>query len=83
MKVTLKLYALLSDYLPPGAQRNEISLEVPDGATVTDVLTAQGVPLEACHLVLINGAFVPPRERDSRRLQPGDVLAAWPPVAGG
>jgi hypothetical protein len=33
--------------------------------------------------VLVNGVFVPPRERESLRLAPGDALAIWPPVAGG
>jgi sulfur carrier protein ThiS len=35
------------------------------------------------HLVLINGVFVPPPERTSRALKEGDVLAIWPPIAGG
>ena len=35
------------------------------------------------HLVLVNGVYVPPAERATRTLEEGDVLAIWPPIAGG
>ena len=34
-------------------------------------------------LVLLDGTFVPPAERDARILRDGETLAIWPPVAGG
>jgi thiamine biosynthesis protein ThiS len=84
MQVTLKLYAWLTDYLPPeGRKTNRVSLHLQDGATVTEVLSQQMLPAQHCHLVLINGTFVPPSERASHSLKDGDVLAIWPPVAGG
>jgi sulfur carrier protein ThiS len=39
--------------------------------------------MKLVHLVLINGVYVPPDERATRRLAEGDVLAIWPPIAGG
>lgn len=81
--VTLKLYASLGAYLPPGASRNEIVLEVAEGTTIKDLLDARSVPREACHLVLLNGVFQPPAARAGVRLKAGDALAVWPPVAGG
>ncbi len=83
MKIGLKLYASLSKYLPANAERNEAVLVVADDATVGAVLGKLGAPPENCHLVLINGAYVAPSERDAHALKDGDVLAAWPPVAGG
>ncbi len=82
MTITLKLYASLMDHLPPGARGHRVTLEVPEGATPRQVLEAQGVPEAEVHLILVNGLFVPPSERD-RPLKPGDVVAAWPAVAGG
>ena len=48
MKVTLKLYASLGSFLPPGAQRNAIDLDVPDGSSVGEVLAQHQVPRENC-----------------------------------
>lgn len=83
MKITLKLYASLETYLPSGAARNMIELEVNDGATVGEVLALHQVPRENCHLILVNGVFAPPASADSKTLNDGDTLAVWPPVAGG
>ena len=42
-----------------------------------------GMPEKLVHLVLINGVYVPPAERLSFTPKEGDVLAIWPPIAGG
>ena len=63
MKVQLKLYASLGQYLPDGAQRNEAEIAVADGTTITQLLDAHHVPREHCHLVLLNGIFQPPSAR--------------------
>lgn len=83
MQVTLKLYASLGTYLPPGAERNEAQMEVADGTTIGELLDRQLVPPEARHLVLLNGLFQPPSRRSGVRLRAGDAVAVWPPVAGG
>ncbi len=84
MQVTLKLYATLTDYLPPGARtENKIDLEVPDDATVETLIEPFHLPPKLAHLLLINGIFIPRSQRSGRRLAEGDVVAIWPPVAGG
>jgi molybdopterin converting factor small subunit len=83
MKLTIKLFALLGQYLPAGANDNTAEIEVADGATASDVIRRLNLPREYCHLVLINGLYLTPGERDTRPLHPGDALAIWPPVAGG
>ncbi len=83
MQVRIKLYAMLGEYLPANAKKNEVDMAFPDGTTVTDALIALQVPLEQCHLVLVNGVFVVPSERTTQMLVEGDALAVWPPVAGG
>jgi molybdopterin converting factor small subunit len=83
MNITLKLYASLGSFLPPGAARNAIELDVAEGASIGDVLALQNVPRENCHLMLVNGVFTPPATADGTQLTDGDTLAVWPPVAGG
>jgi len=83
MKITLKLYAMLSMYLPPGTKDNQIDIEVEDNATPASVLAKYMVPPENCHLVLINGVFVAPGQRELYRLDENDAIAVWPPIAGG
>lgn len=84
MHITFKLYASLTDYLPPERRPgNAIELDVAEGASVADVIAPFSLPVKLVHLVLINGVFVPPAERTSRALKEGDVLAIWPPIAGG
>lgn len=84
MQITLKLYATLTDYLPPAARKtNRLAMEVADGTTVLDVIKPLGMPERLVHLVLVNGVYVAPAARAQRKLTRDDVLAIWPPIAGG
>ena len=84
MKVALKLYATLSDYLPIEARKtNRLDLEVEPGTTPLQLIERYALPLKLCHLVLIDGVFVPRELRATRVIKDGEVLAIWPPVAGG
>lgn len=83
MKVTLKLFASLGNFLPADAERNAISLELPETATIGDLLLQRHVPRETCHLILVNGHYTPPSSADQMSLKEGDIVAVWPPIAGG
>ncbi len=82
MKVTLKLYASLTQYLPDGAKNHQIELDLPQPASPLQLLANYGVPGTQVHLVLINGVFVVPSERENP-MKEGDELAVWPAIAGG
>ncbi|MCU7918921.1 MAG: MoaD/ThiS family protein [Candidatus Thiodiazotropha sp. (ex Epidulcina cf. delphinae)] len=81
--VELKLFASLMAFLPAGAKGHSVVVDLPDGATVYDLMDSCRVPRVQAHLVVRNGIFVPPSQRGAYRLQDGDVIALWPPVAGG
>ncbi len=83
MKMTLKLYAQLGEYLPEEAKSNQADIDIQPKTTVLDVLNRYNVPLEMCHLVLVNGNYLAPEVRGSHMLDRDDHLAVWPPVAGG
>ena len=81
--VNFKLYASLADYLPEEATNNSVSVSVDDGASPHQIIDRYRVPREQAHLVLLNGVYVRPEDRDKAVFQDGDTLAVWPPVAGG
>jgi sulfur carrier protein ThiS len=84
MRITFKLYASLTVYLPQAARRdNQVSLDLADGATVGQVIAPLGMPPKLVHLVLVNGVYIQPEQRLTHVLTEGDVLAIWPPIAGG
>ncbi|MDH5206045.1 MAG: MoaD/ThiS family protein [Hylemonella sp.] len=84
MKVTLKLFASLTDYLPEhGRADNQMSCEVGADATPAQVIDACNLPPKLVHLVLLNGVYLDPAQRQAQALAEGDVLAIWPPIAGG
>lgn len=84
MNITFKLFAMLQDYLPLEARKdNRLLLELAEGSTIQQVIERFGLPEKSCHLVLVDGTFIPPAERASRVLKDGETLAIWPPIAGG
>ena len=83
MKITLKLYATLGELLPSDARANTVVVEVPEIVTPHQVIDLYNVPREKVHLVLLNGAYISPKDRDKPLIKEDDALAIWPPVAGG
>ena len=83
LKITLKLFAGLSEYLPDGAYRNAVEVVLDSEKSISQVIEQFKVPAEEAHLVLVNGVYCAPPDRDQSKLKEGDTLAIWPPVAGG
>ena len=83
MEITLKLYASLSQYLPENSKNHATKLSVSNTETAFSVLDKYHIPKESAHLVLLNGVYLEQDERAKPNFSDGDVLAVWPPVAGG
>lgn len=83
MKVTVKLFATLEQFLPEGARDHQVTLDVEPATTVQALLDRLQIPEDLRHLVLRNGVYIPFEQRTEARLQEGDALAVWPQVAGG
>ena len=59
MKITFKLYATLTDYLPAAARSsNRVEIELPAEASIADVIAPYGLPMKLVHLVLVNGVSI-------------------------
>jgi len=83
MEITFKLFATLTDYLPTNRVDNAVRLQIKEGSTVQQIIDQFHLAEKLTHLVLVNGVYVDPADRASRVLTPDDVLAIWPPIAGG
>jgi molybdopterin converting factor small subunit len=84
MQITFKLFASLTDYLPPEARHsNIVQLDVAPDAPISQIIEPFGLPHNMVHLVLVNGTYIEPEKRFTHTLREGDVLAIWPPIAGG
>lgn len=84
MRIGLKLFASLAVHLPAESRASHrVDLDVGPGATVLDVIRRQGIPEAVCAIVLVDGRWVARPDRATRELSEGQVLAIWPPVAGG
>jgi len=88
MRITFKLFAMLSDHLPQQVEGrvrvgNAIELDVPEGTTIQALIERFNLPAKLVHLVLVDGTFVPKEQRGARALADGETLAIWPPIAGG
>jgi molybdopterin synthase catalytic subunit len=77
MEVTVRLFAMLRER----AGAREVTLELPDGARISDALAAlrHVAPPELPLVMAVNREYA----RDDRVLDPGDELALIPPVSGG
>jgi sulfur-carrier protein len=79
MRVQARLYATLRACLPEGVSGNALSVELPDGATLEDLLRQLGLPQDEVKVTFVNGRI---RSRDWV-LQPGDDVGVFPPIGGG
>jgi len=84
MKIILKLFASLTDYLPLESRyTNVVELELAPATRIDQVVEQWHLPDKLVHLVLVNGTYIAPQMRATQVLNEGDVLAIWPPIAGG
>ena len=81
--ITFKLYASLAQYLPKEAVENKIDIIIPRDCSIVGVLEQQSVPLESAPFSASKWFFHTARKRKTSFLSDKDVLAVWPPVAGG
>jgi molybdopterin converting factor small subunit len=79
MIVRVKLHAILRKFLPPGSVDNTAVLEVPAGATVSDVITRLGIPEKHAGMLVCGDEYLKPESP----LHDDQELSIFPPLAGG
>lgn len=79
MKVRVKLFATLSRYAVGVQPGTAWEVELPEGATLQDLIDHLRIPSEEARVAFVNGLS---RSMDWV-LQPGDEVGVFPPIAGG
>ena len=82
MKVTLKLFSGLMEYLPDGADGNALEVQTREPLTPRMLIEKYRVPPCEARVVMVNGEFLPP-EKHEAPLRDGDVMSVWPSIQGG
>ena len=85
MKVQVRLYAFLAEraaeaFPEKGLRAGmPVELDLPEGGTLATLVGRLALPEKEVKLTVVNGRL---RELDYR-LQPGDEIGIFPPIAGG
>ncbi len=79
MRITIELQQYLDQYSPGDDDQRLFPYEVPDGATVHDVIGKLRIPAELASVIIVSGE---PTD-DTQALKEGDRLTLIPPIAGG
>jgi molybdopterin converting factor small subunit len=91
MQIHVHLFSILRECLPPDAERGRAAIDVPDGATLGDLIVHLGIDqwlgVAAADLrskagwqVMVSGRHA---EDVDHVLQEGDEVKVFPPVSGG
>ncbi len=79
MKVKVRLYATLRQYMPGIALGESVEIVLPDGTTVGGLIGHLGIPPNEVKVSMVGGLFKEP----DYVLEEGDDVALFPPIGGG
>jgi sulfur carrier protein ThiS len=79
MRVQIKLFSVLRDYVSDYDPERGVAADLPAGATVSDMLSHLGIPMSKVPVVICNGRIL----QAADPVQPDSTLHVFQPVAGG
>ena len=79
MRVQIKLFSVLRDYVSDYDPQKGVAAELPAGATVSDLLSHLDIPMSKVPVVICNGRIL----QATDTIQPDSTLNIFQPVAGG
>jgi molybdopterin converting factor small subunit len=79
MRIQVKLYATLRRYQPDVPRGAALPLDLPPGATVSQVIQQLGIPDGVPLVAMVNSSVC----KLEHALAEDDTLSLFPPVAGG
>ena len=79
IQVQVRLYATLRRYQPQVQLGEGVLVSLPEGATVAQLVDKLGLPEDTVKRVFVQGIIV----ENDQRLNDGDEVGMFPPIAGG
>ena len=79
MKISVKLLSTYRNKLPDGTKGNSVSIDIPDGFSLEDVLKKFNIAYDQTNVVLVNGLT----PEDGQSLIEGDEVCVFSAMAGG
>jgi molybdopterin synthase sulfur carrier subunit len=79
MKIKVRLYGTLGSHIPDFDALKELSLEVPEGSTISDLIDRLAVPRKKVGIVSVDGRLA----KATEPLHSGDFVRIYRPLAGG
>ena len=79
MRVQVKLFSVLRDYVPDYDPQKGVETELPDGSTVANLLSHLGIPMSKVPVVICDGLVLQPTDT----LHEESILNIFQPIAGG
>jgi sulfur carrier protein ThiS len=79
MMISVKLLSTYRKKLPDGTKGNSVSMDIPDGFNLEDVLKKFNIAYDQTNVVLVNGLT----PEDSQSLSEGDEVCVFSAMAGG
>ncbi len=80
INIEVQLYFDLANYLPAVAKDRKFSITLGEKSTIQNLLNKLGLPEDITKVILVNG--IKPNSNEIQ-LQNDDVVAIFPPMAGG
>jgi molybdopterin synthase sulfur carrier subunit len=79
VRVEVRLFATLRRYYPEADAKNGVVLEMPEGASLNDLLSRLKVPTQEANILFVNNR----KQTIDYVLRHGDKVGIFPQVAGG
>ena len=83
VKIKLRLFVTLIEYLPVGGTGNEVDLTIEENTTPLQIINRLNIPFKPPLLIIVDGVKLLPTEVQSRRFKEGETMAIVPPISGG
>lgn len=79
MEIRVKLFATLTRYVPNASSGTPLIVDLPNDATLADLINKLQLPAQEIKVVFVNGRARPL----AWQLNQGDEVGIFPPIGGG